>query len=251
MNYKSDNGDNGRKSLEREFAERVELIGYSEAYDELIALITTAQRKELMGDPSTIVTFIEGATVSSLVKGDIYKLIQTVFGRTTEEVSQLLTKEIRRLDMERTIEALIKADKKLREAGIDPKRANLDKVLLPLIQAISLEDDSDIQEIYQNLLTAAFAGEEVGVSDLITARSLESNDVLFIDAIYKTGRDRCQDYELIHRSGLNDQKFKTSVDRLVSLGIIELTALEDIDMIINLKTEGLLITSLHKKNKQS
>jgi hypothetical protein len=118
MNYKSDNGNNGKKSLEREFAERVELLGYSEAYDELIALVTTAQRKELMGDPSAIVTFIEGIVASSLVKGDIYKLVQTIFGRTTEQASELLTKEIKRLDMQRTVDFLISTNNRLRDSGI-------------------------------------------------------------------------------------------------------------------------------------
>ncbi len=67
-----------------------------------------------MGDPNAIMTFVEGAAISSLVKGDIYKLVQTVFGKTTEQVSELITKEIKYLEIQRTIDVLISIDKRLK-----------------------------------------------------------------------------------------------------------------------------------------
>jgi hypothetical protein len=227
-----DNNDNGDKSLEREFAERVELLGYSEAYDELIALITTAQRTELMGDPNAIITFLTGAAISPLVKGDIYKLIQTVFGKTTEQVSELLTKEVNYFEIQRTIDVLISINKRLNEADIDPKQVNLYKILLPTFQAISIEDNPAIQEMYANLLAAAIAGEKVDVKDINTLKLLESNDVLILEFIHTIGRESCRRNIIEYRSGVDKEQFELAIDGLISQGILESTTIEQIDLAI-------------------
>lgn len=235
---KYDNNDND-KSLEREFAECVELIGYSEAYDELIALITTAQRTELMGDPNAIVTFMTGAAISPLIKGDIYKLVQTVFGRTTEQVSELLTKEIKYLEMQRTIDMLISIDKKLKEAGIDPQRVNLHKILIPAFQAISIEDNPAIQDMYINLLAAAMAGEKVDVKDIATLKLLESNDILVLEALYYNGNGSCRGDFAKHKSGVTRDAFEVSIDGLIAQGIVESTTLEEAVYSIEIALSGI------------
>jgi hypothetical protein len=232
MNYKSDNGDSSKKSLEREFAERVELLGYSEAYEELIALITTAQRTELMGDPNAILTFMSGIAAQSLVKGEIYKLLQTISGKTVEQISELLTKEIKRFNIQRTINALISAEEKLRKAEIDPKIINLDKVFLPILQAISIEDNPVIQEMYENLLTAAIAGEKVDVKDINNLKLLESDDVLILEAMYKMGYDSCRGDTIKYQSGINREHFESAVNGLILQGIVESTVIEQIDIAI-------------------
>jgi hypothetical protein len=233
-----DNDDNS-KSLEREFAERVELIGYSEAYDELIALITTAQRTELMGDPHAIVTFMEGVALSSLVKGDIYKLVQTVFGKTTEQVSELLTKEIKYFDIQRTIDVLISIDKKLKDAGIDPQRVNVHKILIPAFQSISIEDNPAIQEMYENLLAAAIAGERVDVRDIATLKLLESNDILVLEAMYYKNPEVCRGDFVYSKSGVSKEQFKVSIDGLMAQGIVESATLAEAIRSIKIALSGI------------
>ena len=232
MNYKSDNGDSGNESLEREFAERVELLGYSEAYDELIALITTAQRTELMGDPNAIMTFMTAAALPTIVKGDVYKLVQTVFGKTVEQASELLTKEIKRFDIQRTVDLWISIEERLKDAGIDPKRVSLDKILMPALQAISIEDNPVIQKMYENLLTAAIAGEKVDVKDINNLKLLESNDVLILEAMYSIGHNSCRGDTIKYQSRINREHFELAVDGLILQGIIESTAIEQMDTAI-------------------
>lgn len=233
-----DNNDSG-KSYEREFAERVELIGYSEAYDELIALITTAQRTALMGDPNAIVTFVAGAAISPILKGEVYKLIQTVFGKTVEQASELLTKEIKYFEIQRTIDVLISIDRKLKDAGIDPQRVNLHKILIPAFQAISIEDNPAIQEMYVNLLAAAMAGEKVDVKDIATLKLLESNDILVLEAMYYKNPEICRGDFVYSKSGVSKEQFKVSIDGLMAQGIVESATLAEAIRSIKIALSGI------------
>jgi hypothetical protein len=232
MNYKSDNGDNGNKSLEREFTERVRVIEYARLYDEFIALLANPERKKPVGDPGALIHLLEGAALPTLLKGDVYKFIQTVFGKTTPEVSAILHDEIKRFRADRFLDWVCACDKKLKESGREPTSIDIDDILIPLVKGISTKKNTLIQEIYANLLTGAIAGEKVDIKDVNNANLLETNDVLVLEAIYQAGRTRCQDYELIYRSGLTKTEFQIAIDGLLSQGIVELTSLEDINILI-------------------
>jgi hypothetical protein len=239
MNYKNYDNNDKDKSYEREFAERVKLLGYAEAYDELIALITTAQRTALMGDPNAIVTFVAGAAISPILRGEVYKLIQTVFEKTVEQASELLTKEIKYFEIQRTIDVLISIDSKLKNAGINPQKVNLHKILIPAFQAISIEDNPAIQEMYVNLLAAAIAGEGVDVKDIATLKLLESNDILVLEALYYNGNSSCRGDFVKYKSGVTREQFESAVDGLVAQGIIESTTLQEAVRSIEIALTGI------------
>ena len=72
------------------------------------------------------------------------------------------------------------------EAGIEPKRVPL-KLLAPMVESASLEDDDDLQDVWANLLAnAADPRAVIGVAAAFSGilRELSSRDVKFLDALY-------------------------------------------------------------------
>lgn len=220
-----DNTDNNGKSVEKEFAERIEGLGYSKAYDELIALVSAAEKTRSIGDPSAFAAFMEESMLSSFVKGNVKELIQIVFGKTIEQVSEILTKEIPRLNVSRTIDTLISIDQKLRSVAISMHRVDLDRILIPVIRSISIEDYSIKRNMYVNLLTSAIGGQRVKAIDINTLQLLELNELLILDTLFDDDHDSCKGELIQDRSSVTIDEFKISVDMLIAQGIVESTAL--------------------------
>ena len=75
-----------------------------------------------MGDPSALANaltiFMGGALIQPIYKGEIYKFLQTVSGLAVAELSEIMTLELRRFKADRAIQAFIKIEQQLSEAGI-------------------------------------------------------------------------------------------------------------------------------------
>jgi hypothetical protein len=232
MNYKSDNDDNGKKSLERQFAEHIRVIEYAKLYDEFVALLANSERKKTVGDQGALIHLLEGAALPVLFKGDAYKFIQTIFGKAAPEVSAILSDEIKRFRADRFLDWVLTCDKRLKESGREPLLIDIDDILIPLIQGMSTKKNMLIQEMYENLLTAAIIGEKVDVKDINNLKLLETNDVLILEAMYKMGYDSCRGDAIKYQSGVSIEHFKSAIDGLISQGIVESTVIGQIDMAI-------------------
>jgi hypothetical protein len=234
-----DNNDSSEKNLEREFAERVRVIEYAKLYDQFVALLANPQNKKPMADPGALIHILEGAAIPALFKGDVYKFIQTIFGKATPEVSAILSDEIKRFRADKFLDWVLAADAKIKASGRELSSVDIDDVLIPLIQGISNKKNTSIQEMYANLLTAAIAGEKVGVGDVSTLKMLEGNDVLILEAIYQSPRDCCRSHDLIYISKLSKEEFDLSIDGLMAQGIIESTSLKEAIFSIEIALSGI------------
>lgn len=136
--------------------------------------------------------------------------------------------------LRRTIDVLISIDKKLKDAGIDPQKINLHKILILVFQAISTEDNPVIQEMYTNLLAAAIAGEKVEVDDIKILDILGGNDILILEAVYNSSQDSCRIHDLMYVTKLSKEEYETSIERLTNKALIQSNTLEQIDLSVRI-----------------
>ncbi len=77
--------------------------------------------------------------------------LQTLVGPSVSELGQFLADKVRVWRLKNQITTLEKVQKILKEENIKPQQINL-KVLLPYLDAISLEEDEKLQDVWANLL---------------------------------------------------------------------------------------------------
>lgn len=128
---------------------------------------------------------LEGAGLTLLVKGDIYKFVSTVFGGTAEQVTEFINNEVRYFNAQRTAQAFAKVYKTLEEGSIQPQRIRR-KILISLLEGISLEDeDENLQQKWINLLTSAVISGSIPPSYSSILNDLSPLDAKVLDTIKK------------------------------------------------------------------
>jgi hypothetical protein len=156
---------------------------------------------------SEFVTLIEGMGLALLVKGEVYKFVTTVFGKSAEEVSGILSNEVRCFNAQRTAQALLKSYKALKEAGIEPQKVQL-KTLIPLLEGISLEEDEELQKRWTNLLTSAIAVGKIHPSFPNILSEVDQTDAKVLDHLFNSHRmlqyklDELQPGEILFGAGM-------------------------------------------------
>lgn len=78
-------------------------------------------------------------------------LLKVLFGQSFEEFGGLMADQVRLRRFNNQIKIFSKAQEKLKENKIDPKKVSL-KVLAPLIEYSSLEEEENLQEKWANLI---------------------------------------------------------------------------------------------------
>src|ERR1017187_3868959 len=95
---------------------------------------------------------------------------------------------------------LAKAKAKLDDAGlsINPVQP---KLLVPLVEACSLEEDEDMCDKWANLLAAAASGDSVSPLHIQTLATLTSEQARLLDCLQKVQQPRFQNGPLEIRNG--------------------------------------------------
>src|SRR4051794_22266706 len=130
-----------------------------------------------------------GAVIAQTLKmpAEINGLLQKLFGPAFEEAGGIYGDKIRVYRMERQIELLEKTKKILNDHNLTPKAVNL-KVLLPLMEAATLEDNSDMQARWAALLaSAADDADDDSLHNTFVEimKQLTPTDAFIIDAFYR------------------------------------------------------------------
>ncbi len=175
MNDSSAAGNHG--SLELEFKHYVQVFTWTTVLGELVTLDS--------GEEETVsewIAALEGIALTLLVKGDIYKFLTTVFGMTAEETGKALKTGIRNFNAKKTAETFAAVYKQLEEAGIEPRRV-APKILYPILDGVSLEEDDYLKEKWANLLTSAIAEGQIHPSYASILSDLSSLDAKVLQAI--------------------------------------------------------------------
>jgi Abortive infection alpha len=116
----------------------------------------------------------------------INDLISALFGPAAEEAGQMLRDEVRSYRRLRRARLWARTQSALRKLGVSPKPVP-SKLLSPIIDNASLEDDDDLQDIWANLLANAADPRErnkIHPSFPAILKELTAQDVKFLDALY-------------------------------------------------------------------
>lgn len=142
--------------------------------------------------------------------------ISTIFGPAAKEVGEGLADWVRARRFNNQAKILGKVQEKIKDEGIDPRQVNL-KVLVPLLDGISLEEDPELQTLWENL-TLNYVDPNVVMQSTVypeILRQMSSEDVRILKAV------------MANRNTFDYNKLKPSKDsprpdlsNLVRLGLL-------------------------------
>lgn len=113
-------------------------------------------------------------------------LLKTLFGPSFDELGGMIADQVRIRRFKNQLKIFEKAQGILKEKNIDPQKVNL-KVLAPLIEYSSLEEDESLQDKWSNLTSSILAGNEdiLFQQQCVSVLSkLSSEEATLIDYLY-------------------------------------------------------------------
>jgi DNA integrity scanning protein DisA with diadenylate cyclase activity len=168
-----------------------------------------------------------------LAKGFLGKIISP----SVEQVGLLVADNIKVWRFKNQIRLLNNVEKYVSKKGINSKTVPI-KILLPLLENSSLEENNDIISLWENLLINYVDANKNFTSTVYPKilSELSSNEARLLRELYKAfGYEHDEDiiYEIHQRSGypINDKLFKkiskAELSNLVRLGILKESLLKD------------------------
>jgi hypothetical protein len=146
--------------------------------------------------------------------------LQTLIGPSVSELGQFFADKVKVWRLKNQINTLGKVQKILKEKNIKPQQVNL-KVLLPYLDAVSLEEDETLQDIWANLLVNYVDSSKSLTSVVYPSilRQLSSNEIEVIEFMQKNHNSYP---EKMDHATISDSYLYTLEDfsNLIRLGII-------------------------------
>lgn len=175
-------------------------------------------------------------TIKALAK-PLQDFLTAVIGEPSKELGGWIADNIKGKRFETQIRIFTRAQQLTQEAGINPSAVNL-KILVPLLENGSLEDDETIIDMWAHLLANASVSNRVRASYIGILKDLEPIEAKIVQFIYeqfkaKYGNDFTPKLEyagsisgeLIKKNfTLNDIEFEQSIDNLYRLRLLAPTA---------------------------
>lgn len=96
---------------------------------------------------------------------ELQNFIKAIGGEVLQEASGLVADRVREFRFRNQVAIFRRTDKFLREANL-PRMKVATKLLVPLIECASLEDDPDLQELWAKLLAAAASDPRVSLHSI-------------------------------------------------------------------------------------
>jgi Abortive infection alpha len=113
-------------------------------------------------------------------------LLKSLFGKAFEEKGEMIADQIRLRRFKNQVNILAKAESFLREKNIDPKKINL-KLLVPLIEYSSLEEDENMQTTWANVIAniASYETEQLfNLKCIEVLKEITPNEILLLDNLF-------------------------------------------------------------------
>lgn len=178
-----------------------------------------------------------GKEIVKQVAKPVQDFIKAVVGEPAKELGAWATDKIREKRLIAQITIFQKAQKLVVDAGLRPKAINM-KLLVPLIENASLEEDEDIVNMWANLLANAATSDGVKSSYTSLLKEIDANEARIMQFIYnqyiaKFGVNfkPTHEYagnisgELIQNIfNLNNEDFEQAIDNLYRLRLLAPTA---------------------------
>lgn len=111
------------------------------------------------------------------------QIIFNLLGPASQEAGKFVGDALQNLRFERTLKMIDRAKQLLAERGIKPQVVGT-KIIVPLIQYCSLEDDEDLTFRWAGLLASAVSGEELHSSYPRLLAELTPLDARILDQAY-------------------------------------------------------------------
>ena len=162
-------------------------------------------------------------------------------GPASEEVGLLLQDRVRVYRLKNQVRMLAKAQKMLRDAGIDPNSVPL-RTLVPILEGASLEDDEYLSTKWAGLLASVASGQNQLTSHPSYANilaQLSPNEAKYLDQLAQlvelkqdTLHQDQSDYRSFKRSmmkdlGFSEQEAQIIWQNLFRLGLCYMTGTSD------------------------
>jgi hypothetical protein len=153
------------------------------------------------------------AGVQGMVEGSLKPfsdLIAALFGPAASEAGLMLEDHVRYFRLRRQVRLCEKTGEFLTDAGVTPRAVPL-KLLIPIIENASLEEDDDLQDMWARLLATAADPSSKAIeampSYLAVLRELSSNEVRFLNAWYETFVGNTPGVTEFSRAYITDRRF--------------------------------------------
>jgi len=125
---------------------------------------------------------------------EIVGFLRAIGGDVLQETSGTIADQVRLFRLRNQLSILRKAEQAARDAGISPKRIST-KLLVPLIESASLEEDASLQELWARLLLRAATDDRFSLHaiTLDVLKGISPLEALMMKALH----DRLQESEKI------------------------------------------------------
>lgn len=198
---------------------------------------------------SNIDKIIEAINVPKRIVDGAEKFLGKLLGPAITESGQLIGDQIRYRRFKNQVTIFTKAQTLLEEKGIEPKHVNL-KVLSPLVEYSSLEEDEKMQTTWANVIAniSTYDTEQsFNLKCIEILKEITPNEVLLLDFLFdkfkeeeKTTLEKWKDkswfkdrtsvspdnsifapWNLKDDLKMNQEQLDLYIDRLVSFGVIK------------------------------
>ncbi|GAB3904463.1 Abi-alpha family protein [Mucilaginibacter boryungensis] len=127
------------------------------------------------------------------------QLLKTLFGQSFDEIGGIIADQVKLRRFKNQIKIFSKAQEILRENNIDPKKVSL-KVLAPLIEMSSYEEDETLQDRWSKLVAHVLSEKEdilFHQNCISVLNKISSEEALLLDELFEElQQKRIQEYEI-------------------------------------------------------
>jgi hypothetical protein len=162
-----------------------------------------------------------------MIRETISNFVEKIAGPAAEEVGLMLQDNIKVYRMKNQLRLMDKAESILRKSGRDPKAVPY-RVLLPILEKGSLEDNEQLNDKWASLLANASNGSgkySVTPSYPNILEQISPAEAKMLDFIYSSlstlGLDKALHFESVRKATeLDEESVKIMIDNLTRLGLV-------------------------------
>lgn len=136
------------------------------------------------------------------------KLLVSLFGQSVQDVGGIISDQVRLRRFKNQVTILEKADEYVKKKGINPKNINL-KVLAPMVEFSSLEEDSNLQDRWSHLISNTLTKESsvrLERKCVLILSNISIDEAIFFDNLFSIALEkRKEKFEFYKKSKKNIQ----------------------------------------------
>ncbi len=141
---------------------------------------------------STIEKLVEAINIPKRIVDGAELFLRKLIGPAITETGLLISDEIRFRRFKNQVNIFLKAKELLESKGVTPKTINL-KLLVPLIEYSSLEEDKTVQDVWSNVIAniASYDTEQIfNLKCVEILKEITPSEILFLDYLFKLFKEK-------------------------------------------------------------